>query len=148
MTGIETVLTEIDAVGRDLNRRTFLKGVAAAFVMPSGALAEDDERFFRRVTATLLPDIDLRRTGIDPVENLRHLLERTRADHRQRIGVLITGVRRVSFFYGGEQVALRGRMSRFVLIQKASRALASLCLLCVWGDPRSFALVDDPGGRA
>jgi hypothetical protein len=147
MTGIETVLTEIDAVGRDLNRRTFLKGVAAAFVMPSGPLAEDDERFFRRVTATLLPDIDLRRTGIDPVENLRHLLERTRADHRQRIGALITGVRRVSFFYGGEQIALRGRMSRFVLVQKASRALASLCLLCVWGDPRSFALVDDPGGR-
>jgi hypothetical protein len=148
MTGIETVLTEIDAVGRDLNRRTFLKGVAAAFVMPSGTLAEDDERFFRRVTATLLPDMDLRRTGIDPVENLRHLLERTRADHRQRIGTLISGVRRVSFFYGGDQVALRGRRSRFVLIQKASRALASLCLLCVWGDPRSFALVDDPGGRA
>ena len=74
MTGIETVLTEIDAVGRDLNRRTFLKGVAAAFVVPSGPLAEDDERFFRRVTATLVPEIDLRRTGIDPVENLRHLL--------------------------------------------------------------------------
>ena len=63
MTGIETVLTEIDAVGRDLNRRTFLKGVAAAFVVPSGPLAEDDERFFRRVTATLLPEIDLRQTG-------------------------------------------------------------------------------------
>ena len=75
MTGIETVLTEIDAVGRDLNRRTFLKGVAAAFVVPTGPIAEDDERFFRRVTATLVPAIDLRRTGIDPVENLRHLLD-------------------------------------------------------------------------
>lgn len=147
MTGIETVLTEIDAVGRDLNRRTFLKGVAAAFVVPSGPIVEDDERFFRRVTATLLPEIDLLRTGIDPVENLRHLLARTRADHRRRISSLISGVRRVSIFYGGEQVALRGRTSRFVLMQKASRALASLCLLCVWGDPRSFALVDDPGGR-
>ena len=147
MTGIETVLTEIDAVGRDLNRRTFLKGVAAAFVVPSGPLAEDDERFFRRVTATLVPEVDLRRTGIDPVGNLRRLLQRTRADHRQRINALISGVRRVSFLYGGEQVVLRGRTSRFVLMQKASRALASLCLLCVWGDPRSFALVDDPGGH-
>jgi hypothetical protein len=144
MTGIETVLTEIDAVGRDLNRRTFLKSVAATFVMPSGPFAKDDERFFRLVTATLIAESDLRRTGIDPVENLRHLLERTRHDHRQRISTLISGVRRVSFLYGGEQVALRGRTSRFVLMQKASRALSSLCLLCVWGDPRSFALVDDP----
>jgi hypothetical protein len=147
MTGIESVLTEIDAVGRDLNRRTFLKGVAAAFVVPSGPLVEDDERFFRRVTVTLVPEVDLRRTGIDPVGNLRHLLQRTRADHRQRISSLISGVRRVSFLYGGAQVALRGRESRFVLMQKASRALASLCLLCVWGDPRSLAFVDDPGGR-
>jgi hypothetical protein len=38
-------------------------------------------------------------------------------------------------------------MSRFVVMQKASRALASLCLLCFWGDPRSLALVDDPGGH-
>jgi hypothetical protein len=147
MTGIETVLTEIDAVGRDLNRRTFLKGIAAAFVIPSGQLTPDDERFFRRVTATLVPETHLRRTGIDPVDNLRHLLERTRADHRERIGTLISGVRRVSFLYGGEQVALRGRRSRFLVMQKASRALASLCLLSVWGDPRSFALVDDPGGH-
>jgi hypothetical protein len=146
MTGIETVLTEIDAVGRDLNRRTFLKAAAAAFVIPSGSLDDDDERFFRRVTATLIPESVLRRTGIDPVDNLRHLLHRTRADHRQRIGRLITALRRVSFLYGGEQVAVRGRSSRFVLMQKASHALASLCLLCVWGDPRSFALVDDPGG--
>jgi hypothetical protein len=146
MTGIETVLTEIDAVGRDLNRRTFLKAVAAAFVIPSGTLDDDDERFFKGVTATLIPESALRRTGIDPVENLRHLLHRTRADHRARIGRLITALRRLSFLYGGEQVAVRGRSSRFVLMQKASRALASLCLLCVWGDPRSFALVDDPGG--
>jgi hypothetical protein len=144
MTGIETVLTEIDGIGRDLSRRTFLKGVAATFVMPSGTFAKDDERFFRRVTATLIAESDLRRTGIDPVENLRHLLERSRADHRQRISTLISGLHRVSFLYGGEQVALRGRTSRFVLMQKASRALASLCLLCVWGDPRSFALVDEP----
>jgi hypothetical protein len=147
MTGIETVLIDIDAVGRDLDRRTFLKAVVAAFVIPSAALAEDDERFFRQVTATLLPEADLRRTGIDPVENLRRLLERTAADHRRRIGRLITGLRRVSVLYGGEQVAIRGRTSRFVLMQKASRALASLCLLCVWGDPRSFVLVDDTGGR-
>ena len=147
MTGIETVLAEIDAIGRDLNRRTFLKGVAATFVVPSAPFGEDDERFFRRVTGTLITTSDLRRTGIDPVENLRHLLARTQAGHRQRISRLISGVRRVSFLYGGEQVALRGRTSRFVLMQKASRALASLCMLCVWGDPRSFALVDDPVHR-
>jgi hypothetical protein len=146
MTGIETVLTEIDAVGRDLNRRTFLMTVAAAFIVPTGTLDDGDERFFKRVTATLIPERALRRTGIDPVVNLRHLLLRTSADHRQRIGRLITALRRVSFLYGGEQVAVRGRRSRFVLMQKASRAFASLCLLCVWGDPRSFALVDDPGG--
>ena len=146
MTGIETVLTEIDAVGRDLNRRTFLKAAAVAFVIPSGSLDDDDERFFKRVTATLIPESALRRTCIDPVENLRHLLHRTGSDHRQRIGRLITTLRRLSFLYGGDDVAIRGRHSRFVLMQKASRALASLCLLCVWGDPRSFALVDDPGG--
>jgi hypothetical protein len=145
MTGIETVLTEIDAVGRHLNRRTFLKSVAAAFVVPRGAIDADDERFFRGVAATLVPASFLYRSGIDPVENLRHLLQRTRADHRERIGRLITALRRVSFLYGGEQVAVRGRASRFVLMQKASRALASLCLLCVWGDPRALTLVDDPG---
>jgi hypothetical protein len=67
MTGIETVLTEIDAVGRDLNRRTFLKATAAAFVIPSGTLEDDDERFFMRVTATLIPESALRRAGIDPL---------------------------------------------------------------------------------
>jgi hypothetical protein len=147
MTGIETVLTEIDAVGRHLNRRTFLKSLPAAFIVPRGAIDGDVERFFRRVTATLVPDSLLRRAGIDPVENLRRLLQRTRADHRERIGSLILGLRRVSFLYGGEQVAVRGRASQFVLMQKASRALASLCLLCVWGDPRALELVDDPGGQ-
>jgi hypothetical protein len=100
----------------DLNRRTFVNGVAATFVMPSAPFGEDDERFFRRVTATLITASDLRRTGIDPVENLRHLLERTQASHRQRISRLISGVRRVSFLYGGAQVALRGRTSRFELM--------------------------------
>jgi hypothetical protein len=145
MTGIETVLTEIDALERDLTRRTFLTTLGAAFVAPSGALDQDDERFFRRVTATLVPGDALRGTGIDPVENLRRLLDRTRTDQRERIGRLVTGVRRVSFLYGGDQVAVRGRRSRFVLMQKAARALSSLCLLCVWGDPRSMRLIDDPG---
>jgi hypothetical protein len=144
MTGIETVLTEIDAVSRDLDRRRFLKSIATTFALPSGDLADDDERFFRRVTATLVPDVALRQTGIDPVVNLRRLLGRSRADHRERIGRLIRAVRRVSFLYGGDRVAVEGRASRFILMQKASRALASLCLLCVWGDPRSFAFVDDP----
>jgi hypothetical protein len=150
MTGIETVLTEVESVSRDLDRRTFLKYAAAVFLVPSGMLEleHDDERFFQAVTATLVPVDSLRQTGIDPVVNLRHLLERSSADHRRRIGRLIRGVRRVSFLYGGDHVALHGRASRFVLMQKASRALASLCLLCVWGDPRSFALVDDPARGA
>ena len=147
MTGLETVLTEIDSVSRHLNRRAFLTAALAAVVVPHGAVDADDERFFRGVTATLVPAGALQVTGIDPVENLRHLLQRTRADHRERIGRLIAALRRVSFLYGGDQIAVRGRTSRFVLMQKASRALASLCLLCVWGDPRSFALVDEPGGR-
>jgi hypothetical protein len=146
MTGLETVLAEIDAVGGHLNRRAFFQLAAGALVVTSGTLDADDERFFRRVTATLVAAGALETTGIDPVANLRHLLERTRADHRVRIGRLITGLRRIAFLYGGEQVAVRGRSSRFVLMRKASRALASLCLLCVWGDPRSFTLVDDPGG--
>jgi hypothetical protein len=72
MTGIETVLTEIDAVGRDLNRRAFARTVAAAFFVPSGTLDTDDERFFRRVTATLIPDGALRRTGKGTGTNLTH----------------------------------------------------------------------------
>jgi hypothetical protein len=144
MTGIETVLAEVDAVSRDLNRRAFLKTIGAAFVVPTGTLEPDDERFFRAVTGTLVSPALLRQTGIDPVANLRHLLERSRADHRERLGTLIRGVRRVSFLYGGPQVALHGRASRFLLMQKASRALASLCLLSVWGDSRSLALIDDP----
>jgi hypothetical protein len=145
MTGLETVLSEVDSVTRDLNRRTFLKHAVVMFVVPSGALEHDDERFFRAVTATLVPATALRQTGIDPVANLRHLLGRSRADQRERIGALIRAVRRVSFLYGGDRVAVEGRESRFVLMQKASRAMASLCLLCVWGDPRSLVLVDDPG---
>jgi hypothetical protein len=145
MTGIETVLTDIDAVERDLDRRAFLKAVLVVFFVPVGTLDDDDERFFMGVAATLVPKNAFRRAGIDPLENLRHLLHRTSADHRQRIGRLITTLRRVSFLYGREQVAIRGRSSHFMLMQKASRALASLCLLCFWGDPRSFALIDDPG---
>lgn len=68
MTGIETVLTEIDAVSRHLNRRTFLMTMTATLVVPEGALDGDDERFFRRVTATLVPESVLRQTGIDPVD--------------------------------------------------------------------------------
>jgi hypothetical protein len=96
MTGIETVLAEVDAVSRDLNRRTFLKCTAAVFLVPSGTLEEDDERFFRAVTASLVSTEALRLTGIDPVANLRHLLERSGSDHRRRIGTLISGVRRLS----------------------------------------------------
>ena len=151
MTGLETVISEIDAVGRDLDRRTFVKTLAAALVLPSpptATLDRRDEQFFARVAATLVQPGALERAGIDPVANLRHLLRRSRADHRQRIVRLIGGVRRIAFLYGGERVAVRGRASRFVLVQKASRALASLCLLCVWGDPASFALIDDPGAAA
>lgn len=145
MTGLETVLTEIDAVGRDLDRRSFLKALAVPFVVPSGALDGIDDRFFRNVTATLVPEAALRQTGIDPVANLHHLLNRTNVRHRQRIGQLITAMRRIAIFYGGPEIAIRGRQSRFVLVQKASRALASLCLLTVWGDARAFDLVLDPG---
>lgn len=147
MTPLEIALADIDAVARSLDRRSFLKSVGAAALLPRGPLDTDDERFFRRVAATLIPPPAFEATGIDVVANLNHLLTRTRADHRKRIASLIRGSRRISFLYGGEHIAIRARRSRFVVIQKVARALSAVCLLTFWGDTRAMALLDDPKGE-
>ena len=50
--------------------------------------------------------------------------------------------------YGGPDIVVRARGSRFVLMQKMSKALAAICLVAFWGDERALALIDLPRGTA
>jgi hypothetical protein len=55
---------------------------------------------------------------------------------------------RASILYGGENVALNARGSRFVLVRKMGRTLSSLCLIAFWADERALKLVDNPEDKA
>ena len=148
MNSLETVITEVDALERHLSRRGFLKLAALVAVVPTPVLTLDNAAFLRTVTATLLPEAWLRESGIDVVANLERLLERMRHDHRVKLMRLITWARRISFLYGGDEIAIRSRGSQFVLVRKLGKALSSLCLVAFWGDPRALRYVDAPGERA
>lgn len=144
MNPLETVIAEIEAVDRQLSRRGFLKLATFAAVAPVPDLNADNATFLRAVSATLLPS-DLRDSGIDVVANLERLLGRMRHDHRVKLLRLVTWARRISFLYGGDQIAIRSRGSRFVLVRKLGKALSSICLVAFWGDPRSLRYIDVPG---
>jgi hypothetical protein len=144
MEQFDTLAAELESIDRHLSRRRFLKIVVYASVPAHMTLDKGDLEFIRKVAMTLIPDDALARTGIDVVANLEHILQRGSAEHRAKIMRLLTWSRRVSFLYGGEQVAHRARTSRFVLAQKMSKALSTLCLVSFWGDERSLLLIEQP----
>jgi hypothetical protein len=140
----DTLAVELASIDRHLSRRRFLKIVVYASVPMHLTLNKGDLEFIRKVASTLIPGDALALTGIDVVANLDHILQRGSAEHRAKIMRLLTWSRRLSFLYGGEQVAHRARTSRFVLAQKMSKALSALCLVSFWGDERSLPLIEQP----
>jgi hypothetical protein len=138
---------QLDDFDRHLSRRVFFLHAVVAVSFTNDALAADDCTFLDKVAKTLIPADVLRQTGVDIVANIEHILARGSAEHRAKVRRLIAWARRVSFLYGGEQVALRARTSRFVLVQKMSRALSALCLVAFWGDERTLALLAQPEVR-
>lgn len=147
MESFDQFTPQLDAFDRHLSRRAFFLHAIVAVSFTNGALATDDRAFLDKVARTLLPADVLRQSGVDVVANIEHLLARGSAEHRAKVRRLVAWARRVSFLYGGEQVALRARTSRFVLAQKMSRALSALCLVAFWGDERTLALLDQPEAR-
>ena len=144
MEALETITLEIDSLERLLNRRAFLRYAAMAAVVPRLALDQDDREYLRKVAATLIPAEALSGTGIEVVANIDRLLARGSAEHRAKVLRLVAWARRVSFLYGGEQIALRARGSRFTLVQKLGNALSALCLVAFWGDERALRLIAAP----
>ena len=141
METLDSLLVELDSIDRHLSRRKFLKLVIFAAPL-SLSLDGDDRDFLRKIAGTLIPADAFSRTGIDIIANIEHLLRRGGAEHRAKVMRLLTWSRRVSFFYGGENVARRARDSRFVLARKMSKALSALCLVSFWGDERALALIE------
>jgi hypothetical protein len=144
MEPLETLALEIASIERQLSRRTFLK-LAALAAVPHPALDKGDLNFLRGVAATLISPEALARTGIDVLANIDHLLVRGSAEHRAKVMRLVAWARRISFIYGGENVAIRTRTSRFVLVQRMGKALSSLCLVAFWADERALQLIAVPG---
>jgi hypothetical protein len=140
----DTLTTELDSIDRHLSRRKFLKVVFYSSVPLQINLKSGDQEFLRKVAATLIPPGALSQTGIDVVANIEHLLQRGSAGHRTKIVRLLGWAQRISFLYGGEKIALRARTSRFVLVQKMSKALSTLCLVAFWGDERALRLIEAP----
>jgi hypothetical protein len=144
MESLEIVTLEIDSLDRLLSRRTFLGYAAMLAAAPRLALDQGDRDFLRKVAATLIPAQGVSATGIDVVANIDRLLARGSAEHRTKVLRLVSWARRVSFLYGGEQVAVRSRGSRFALVQKMGKALSALCLVAFWGDERAMNLIAIP----
>ncbi len=144
MESMEMITLEIDSLDRLLSRRTFLSYAAMLAAAPRLTLDQGDRDFLRKVAATLIPAQALSATGIDVVANIDRLLARGSAEHRTKVLRLVSWARRVSFLYGGEQVAVRSRGSRFALVQKMGKALSALCLVAFWGDERAMNLIAMP----
>jgi hypothetical protein len=141
MEPFEAFSQQLDDFDRHLSRRAFFRHAAVTIAFTPGALAADERAFLDQVARTLIPAEALQQTGVDVVANIEHILARGSAEHRAKVRRLLAWARRVSFLYGGEQVALRARTSRFALAQKMSRALSALCLVAFWGDERTLALL-------
>lgn len=147
MESFDSFTRHLDDFDRSLSRRAFFLHAIAAVPAISAGLPSGDREFLAKIAGTLIPSDAFKRTGIDVVANIEYLLSRGSAEHRAKIARLLAWSRRVSFLYGGEQVALRARGSRFVLAQKMSRALSALCLVAFWGDERSLVLLDQEDAR-
>lgn len=144
MEALENILQEITAFENQLSRRSFLKAASLMVVAPSISLDKDDHTFLRRVAATLIPVKAIKMTGIDVAENVEYLLRQGSAAHRKKVLRFISWSRRASLFYGGDQVAIKARGSRFILVRKMGRTLSSLCLIAFWADERAVRIIDQP----
>ena len=144
MEPLETVVREIESIERQLSRRGFLRVAALAVAVPGVELDGDDRDFLRRVAATLIPAEALAGTGIDVVANIERLLRQGSADHRRKVLRFVSWARRASFFYGGEQVAVRAHGSRYALVRRMARALSALCMIAFWADDRALRLIETP----
>src|SRR5262245_31367356 len=133
MATFDSLFVELDSIDRHLSRRKFLKIVVFAAAPLRLALDVGDREFLRKVAATLIPSEALSRTGIDVIANVEHLLQRGGAEHRVKILRLLTWSRRVSFIYGGENVARGARNSRLVLARKMSKAVSAALRVSVGG---------------
>ncbi len=145
MESLELIAQEIASLERHLSRRAFFGHALLAVGFTRLVLDHNDREFLGQVARTLIPAEALQQTGIDVVANIEYLLARGSAEHRAKVLRLLAWAKRVSFLYGGEQVALRARTSRFVLVQKMSKALSALCLVAFWGDERTLPLLHSSG---
>ncbi len=141
---LEAVVSEINSIDRHLSRRGFLGYAVLAGVVSPLRLDPDLRDFLRGMAESVVPKDALRQSGIDVVANIEHLLDRGSAGHRAKVLRLLAWARRISFLYGGPNLPVRGRGSRFVLVQKMSKALSALCLVAFWGDERALVLIDIP----
>ena len=144
MDSLEIIVREIDSIERNLNRRRFLQSVVFVSLGSRSSLDVSDREFLRKVAASLIPPDALKSTGIDVVANIHRLLDQGSAEHRNKVLRFLSWCRRISFLYGGDQIALRSRQSRFVLPQRMGKALSSLCLVAFWGDARALNLITLP----
>lgn len=143
----DTLNAELDSIDRYLSRRGFLKIFVYAAAPLHGNFDGGDREFLRKLASTLIPSEALSRTGIDICANIEHLLERGSAEQRAKVMRLLTLSRRISFLYDGQNIVHRAGTSRFVLIQKMSKALSALCLLAFWGDERALQLIEAPEAK-
>ena len=143
MQPLDEILLEVDALERSLGRRGFLKAIALLPVVPA-ALSHDDRQFLERTARVLIPAEALQRTAVDVVTNVEHMLARASAHHRARVVRILRLARRLSFLYGGDQMAVRARASRFVSVRRLARLVSVVCLVAFWGDERTRGLIDDP----
>lgn len=146
---LDNLFHEIEAVERQLNRRRFFSLIVLAGVAPTlgvdGSLPRGRRRFLAGIAAHLIPPEARARTNVDVAANVEHMLARGSGVRREKILRLLAWSKRVSFLYGGDQIALRAADSRFRLMRKMAKALASLCLVAFWGDESTLALIDNPG---
>ncbi len=145
MEPLELISQEMASFDRHLSRRTFFSYALFAIAFTPLALNQNDKEFLGKVARTLIPAEALQQTGIDVVANIEYLLARGSAEHRAKVLRLLAWAKRISFLYGGEQVALRARTSRFALVQKMSKALSAVCLVAFWGDERALSLLHSSG---
>jgi hypothetical protein len=145
MESLELIAQELASLERHLSRRAFFGHALFAVGVTRLALDHSDREFLGKVARTLIPAAALQQTAIDVVANIEYLLARGSAEHRVQVLRLLAWAKRVSFLYGGEQVALRARNSRFLLAQKMSRALSALCYVAFWGDEHALPLLHSAG---
>jgi len=140
---LEQILQEITTFETQLSRRRFIGVALLIAVVPGNSLSKDEQRFVDAVAATLIPATALQSTGINVGQNVDHLLRSGSADHRRKVTRFLAWSQRASIFYGGENVALNARGSRFMLVRKMGRTLSSLCLIAFWADERAQKLIDN-----